>query len=206
MRAIYCFDCFGGKSAKLCIKSLISHDIAARQWRGSIPLHISLVRSKSTKKCLRRAASAVVPATRGVWGQAKDGSNRRQYPERLHARRSPRRLAPLPPPLADEAATSATSATSQSFQMDNVAAHEIGSATSLFNPQQGSSPDVAAVAGDVAARCGSSRAKNPDGTSDVVPVADVAHSAGNGGGPSLSEWRVDGALQPPNPSRQRTRI
>jgi hypothetical protein len=35
-------------------QSLISHDIAARQWHRSHLLHISLVRSKSTKKCLRR--------------------------------------------------------------------------------------------------------------------------------------------------------
>jgi hypothetical protein len=37
MSAIYCFELFGGQlhPAKLCIKALISHDIAARQWRGS---------------------------------------------------------------------------------------------------------------------------------------------------------------------------
>jgi hypothetical protein len=31
------FRLLGGKSAKLCIKSLISHDIAAQQWCGSHP-------------------------------------------------------------------------------------------------------------------------------------------------------------------------
>jgi hypothetical protein len=45
-------------SATLCIKSLISHDIAARRWRVPIPLHIPLVRSKfkmSTKRWVKRA-------------------------------------------------------------------------------------------------------------------------------------------------------
>jgi hypothetical protein len=39
-------------SAKLCIKSLISHDIAAHNRAVPFPLHISLVRSKLTKKYL----------------------------------------------------------------------------------------------------------------------------------------------------------
>ena len=116
-------------------------------------------------------------------------------------------------PLADEIATSATSATSQSFQMDKIADHEVRGATSLFHPQQQSSPDVSVVEDNVAACCASSRAKKPDGTSNVVPVADVAPLAGNGGGPSPSRRRPeagnikgDGALKRLDPPRRRTRI
>jgi hypothetical protein len=117
------------------------------------------------------------------------------------------------PPLADEIATSATSATSRSFQRDQVVDHEIEGATSLFQPQQDSGPDVAVVANDAAACCGSSGTKSFYATVDVAPVADVAPSAGNGGGPSLTRplpeaVRVegDGALKSPNPPRRRTRI
>jgi hypothetical protein len=115
------------------------------------------------------------------------------------------------PPLTDEAATSATSATSQSFPMNNVADHEIGSATGLFHPQQDGSPDVAAVADDVAGCCGSSGAENPDGAKDVGPVADVAPSAGSGR-PNLTrpvdakEIEEDVPLNSSNPLRWRTRI
>ena len=117
------------------------------------------------------------------------------------------------PPLTDEGATSATPATTQLFQLNDAAASEIGSATSRFRPQQDSGPNVAVVADDLAPVRGSSRARTPDGTSNVVPVADVAPSTGNGGGPSLSRplpeaGRVegDGALQPLDPPRRRTRI
>jgi hypothetical protein len=117
------------------------------------------------------------------------------------------------PPLTDEATTSATSATSQSFQMDKIADHEMRGATSRFHPQQGSGPDVAVVANDAVACCGSSGAKSSYATGDVAPVADVAPSTGNGGGPSLTRplpeaVRVegDGALKSPNPPRRRTRI
>jgi hypothetical protein len=117
------------------------------------------------------------------------------------------------PPLTNEVATSATSTTSLPFQRDNVADRESGGATNLFNPQHPADPDVAVVAYDVAACCGSSGAKDPDGASDVVPVADVALSAGNEGARSLDHRRVEarnigggGALKPPNPVRRRTRI
>ena len=66
------------------------------------------------------------------------------------------------PPLTDEGATSSTSATLQAFQLGDVAASEIGSATSVFHPQRDSSPSVAVVANDPAPCCGSNRAKNPD--------------------------------------------
>jgi hypothetical protein len=117
------------------------------------------------------------------------------------------------PPLTAEVATSATSATSQPSPMDNVADHEVGNATSLLHPQQDSSPDVAAVADEVAAYFGSSGAKKPDGTSNVAPVADVAPSEGKEGGPSLSQWQLeagnierDSALKPPTPPRRRTTL
>ena len=117
------------------------------------------------------------------------------------------------PPLTGEGATSATSATSQYFQRDGVAALEIGGATGLFYAQRDSSPDVATVANDVAACCGSSGTKTSYATSDVAAVADVAPSRGNGGGPSLSRWRPeagkaegDGALKPVDPPLRRTRI
>jgi hypothetical protein len=47
----------GNCSAKLCIKPLISHDIAEGNAATEIPLHISLVRSKFTKKCLLTLAA-----------------------------------------------------------------------------------------------------------------------------------------------------
>jgi hypothetical protein len=105
------------------------------------------------------------------------------------------------PPLTDEVTTSATSATPQSFPMDNVADDEVGYATSRVHPRQGS-PHVAVVADDVAACCAASGPKNPYGTSDVAHVAHVAPSTESGGG----SWRVDGALQPPSAPRRRTRI
>jgi hypothetical protein len=117
------------------------------------------------------------------------------------------------PPLVDEIATSATSATSQSFQMDKIADHEIRGATSRFHLQQASGPDVAVVANDAAACCGSGGARNPEGTSNVVPVADVAPSAANGGRPSLSHLLPEagkveggGTLKPLDPPLRRTRI
>jgi Protein of unknown function (DUF3631) len=117
------------------------------------------------------------------------------------------------PPLADETATSATSATSQSFQMDKIADHAIRSATSRFHLQQASGPDVSVVANDGAAGCGSGGARNPEGTSDVAPVADVAPSATNGGRPSLSHLLPEagmveggGTLKPLDAPRRRTRI
>jgi hypothetical protein len=117
------------------------------------------------------------------------------------------------PPLADEIATSATSATSQFFQRDQLVDHEIEGATSLFQPQHDSGPNVAVVANDAAACCGSSGTKSFYATGDVAAVAAVAPSTGNGGGPSLTRplpeaVRVegDGALKSPNPPRRRTRI
>jgi Protein of unknown function (DUF3631) len=117
------------------------------------------------------------------------------------------------PPLTDEGATAATAATLKPFQLDDVAASEIGSATGLFHPQRDNGPSVAVVANDLAPCCGSTRAETPDGTSDVVAVADVAPSVGNEGSPSRSPWRVevgntrrDGQLKPQNTPRGRTRI
>jgi hypothetical protein len=95
------------------------------------------------------------------------------------------------PPLVEGGTTSATSATPPSFQRDNVADRETGCATGLFDAQHGADPDVVAVADNVAACCGLSGAKKADCASDVAPVADVAPSAGNGRGPSLSRELVD---------------
>jgi hypothetical protein len=110
------------------------------------------------------------------------------------------------PPSAERTTTSATSATSPSFQGDSVVDQETETATSRLDPQHGADTDVAAVADDVAACCGSGGSENPDGAGDVTPVADVAPSAGNGGGPGIGRWRgeagnvgVDCALKPPNP-------
>jgi hypothetical protein len=64
------------------------------------------------------------------------------------------------PPLPEEPATSATAATSQAYQAD----------------------DVAACCSDVAACCGSSDRKNTNGMGGVAPVAPVAPLAGNGTG------------------------
>jgi hypothetical protein len=116
------------------------------------------------------------------------------------------------PPFTDEGATSATSKTSQPFQLDDVGASKIGSATSLFHPQRHSSPDVATVANDVSVRCGSSETKNSYATSDVAAVAHVAPSRGKGGEPSLrwqpeaGKFEADGTLQRLDPPLRRTRI
>jgi hypothetical protein len=115
------------------------------------------------------------------------------------------------PPLTDEGATSATPATTQLFQLNDAAASEIGSATSRFRPQQDNGPNVAVVADDLAPVRGSSRARTPDGTSNVVPVADVAPSTGNGGGlsrplPEAGRVEGDGTLKPLDPPLRRTKI
>jgi hypothetical protein len=115
------------------------------------------------------------------------------------------------PPLTDEGATSATPATTRLFQLNDGAASEIGSATSRFRPQQDSGPNVAVVADDLAPVRGSSRARTPDGTSNVVPVADVAPSTGNGGGlsrplPEAGRVEGDGTLKPLDLPLRRTKI
>jgi hypothetical protein len=101
------------------------------------------------------------------------------------------------PPVADKPATSATSAThatSQSFQGDNVAPAESETATDDAEPQHEAEPDVAPVADDVEACCGSVDARNADKMGFVAHVADVAAFPGNGGArvdePGLSQGRI----------------
>jgi hypothetical protein len=84
----------------------------------------------------------------------------------------------LPPSSAEKHATSATPATSQSFQDDIVADSKPGSATGDAKPQH----DVADVAARVAACGGSDDARTPDKTAFVADVAGVAGFPDDGGG------------------------
>jgi hypothetical protein len=96
------------------------------------------------------------------------------------------------PPLPDRPATSATSS---SFQDVSVAPRESEAATGDAEPQPEPEPDVAPVAGEVEACCGSVDAKNADEMGFVAPVAEVAPSSGNGPtAPSKSS-----AEPPPDP-------
>jgi hypothetical protein len=54
------FRLFGGKSATLCIKLLISHDIAARQWRGSYPSPYFAREIKISPKNVYEAAHTLI--------------------------------------------------------------------------------------------------------------------------------------------------
>src|SRR5262249_16085050 len=94
------------------------------------------------------------------------------------------------PPLADKPATSATAATSQSFQSDNVAVDEFETATPPSEWQHAPRPDVAAVAGDVEACCGPGDTRKADKLGVVAPVAPVAPLAGNGGEPGIGRRRI----------------
>jgi Protein of unknown function (DUF3631) len=99
------------------------------------------------------------------------------------------------PPLADKPATAATAATSEEFQGDTVAASETGTATDDPGTLH-TDPDVAPVAGGVAACSGSIDARNADKMGFVARVAPVAPSSGNGGGeldipPALVRHRCD---------------
>jgi Protein of unknown function (DUF3631) len=94
------------------------------------------------------------------------------------------------PPLADKPATIATSATSQCFQGDSVAALEFEAATDDAKPQHDSNPDVAPVAADVEACCGSADARNADEMGFVAPVADVAPFPGNGRDPGERQRHI----------------
>jgi hypothetical protein len=81
------------------------------------------------------------------------------------------------PPLADKPATSATAATSQSFQGDNVASEEFEAATADPEPQH----DDLDVADGGEPCCGPSNARNTDEMRVVAPVAPVAPLPSNGG-------------------------
>jgi Protein of unknown function (DUF3631) len=91
----------------------------------------------------------------------------------------------LPSSQAGEPATSATAATSQSFQGDNVAAEKSEGATDDPEPQHGGTC-VAPVAAVVEAGCASDDARNADEMGIVAPVAPVAPFPGEGGEPGLS--------------------
>jgi hypothetical protein len=78
------------------------------------------------------------------------------------------------PPLADKPATAATAATSSSFQADSVAATKSEPATGEAEPLHESHPDVAPVAGDVAAPSGEHSARKANEIATVAPVALVA--------------------------------
>jgi hypothetical protein len=72
MRAIFCFDCFAGTaSAKLFIKSLISHDIAARQWRDSNPSPYFACEIKIRQKMSTKVRSAGSVGLSALWGHPK---------------------------------------------------------------------------------------------------------------------------------------
>jgi hypothetical protein len=71
MRAIFCFDCFGETAfAKLCIKSLIPHDVATLQCRDSNPSPYFAceikIRQKMSTKLQARGISrdSIAPALR----------------------------------------------------------------------------------------------------------------------------------------------
>jgi Protein of unknown function (DUF3631) len=120
-------------------------------------------------------------------------------------------------PLAEKPATAATAATASSFQANSVAAVKNEPATDEAQPLHERLPDVAPVAGDVAARCSEDSARNTDEIASVAPVAPVAHlqdgpeqpektvmansygldsgavtgSQGNGGEPGLSQRDIE---------------
>jgi hypothetical protein len=87
------------------------------------------------------------------------------------------------PPLADKPATSATAATLQSFQRDNVASKESEAATVDPEPQH----DDLDVADGGEACCGPPNARNTDEMRVVAPVAPVAPLPGNEGPPVLCD-------------------
>jgi hypothetical protein len=86
------------------------------------------------------------------------------------------------PPLADKPATSATAATSPSFQDVSVAAAKNEAATDEAEPLRAEDPDVAPVAGGVEVCSASTDAGNADEMGFVAPVAAVAPFRGNGRG------------------------
>jgi hypothetical protein len=92
------------------------------------------------------------------------------------------------PPLGDKPATVATTATSSSFQDNLVAAVKNEPATDEAGPLHESRPDVAPVAGDVAARSGEDSARNANEIDTVAPVAPVAPLQG---GPERPEKVVE---------------
>jgi hypothetical protein len=72
--------CFGVKSVTLCIKSLISHDIAARQWHGShlspyFASEIKIHQKMSTKSSLRMRTNGMLP-----------GGSNKPYPTTISSR------------------------------------------------------------------------------------------------------------------------
>lgn len=109
------------------------------------------------------------------------------------------------PPLSEEPVTGVTDVTTQSFP--NVAA--TGTRSQASNaPSQPSRGAVGVTAvTDPVAACNASVA--PESRQKMGVVADVTPVtlfAQNGGGPTVSQWRDDSGLNPPNSPRRRTRI